>query len=136
MEQLFSLNVKCPYCEKSLMDPENKINDKPSILLKIEIDDKSSFIRLSSIYGSYNHKSDLSIPERVIARFYCPHCDRQLVTKMECEECRAPMVSLNVIKGGKVIICSRKGCKKHYIAFEELSPSLKKFHNDNGLEAN
>jgi len=125
MEELFLLNVKCHYCEKSLMDPEHKINDKPSILLKIEIDDKSNFIRLCSIYGSYDHKSDLSIPERVIARFYCPHCDRQLVTKMECEECRAPMVSLNVINGGKVIICSRKGCEKHYIAFEELSSNTR-----------
>lgn len=132
MEHLFSLNVKCPHCGKELMDPYHKINDKPSIRLKMKMDGEEGTIRLCSVYGCLDHESKIDIPDKAVITFFCPHCDHALAGKDECEECKAPLVPLKVIKGGKVIICSRNGCGKHYIAFEELGATLRQFYDEYG----
>lgn len=132
MEHLFSFNVKCPHCGKVLTDPYHKINDKPSIRLKAKIGNQEGAVRLCSIYGCHDHETKLDIKDKKIIELFCPHCDKSLVGKDECEECSAPLLSLKVIKGGKVIFCSRKGCTKQYIAFEELSATLKQFYDEYG----
>lgn len=133
MEHLFSFNVKCPHCGKVLTDPYHKINDKPSIRLKGKTaTGEEGTIRLCAIYGCHDHETKLDIKEKEIVAFFCPHCDASLTSKEECEECSAPMLSLKVIKGGKVIFCSRKDCTKQYIAFEELSATLKQFYDEYG----
>jgi Zn finger protein HypA/HybF involved in hydrogenase expression len=35
--------------------------------------------------------------------------------------------------GGKVAICSRNGCKNHFVEFEDLSVALKKMYQEYGL---
>ncbi len=133
MEHLFSFNVKCPHCGKVLTDPYHKINDKPSIRLKGKTaKGEEGTVRLCSIYGCHDHETKMAIKDKEVISFFCPHCDESLINKDECEECGAPMLSLKVIKGGKVIFCSRKGCEKQYIAFEELSATLKQFYDEYG----
>lgn len=125
-----ALKVKCPLCSQSLMDFDRKIDGKPGIKLGISIAGKKGLIWLSSIYGSYNYETDISITDREIAEFSCPHCHQPIVSKENCQECNAPLVPFYLIVGGKVSICSRAGCRKHNVEFEDLSTALEMFYND------
>jgi len=119
------LNVKCRYCKKELMDKENKIDDWPGIKLIIEMDDRKGYIWLSCLYGSYNIKTEIEIPEEKIARFFCPYCNKELISNTKCEQCGAPMVSLELTMGGEVEFCSRKGCKNHFLEFKTIEETMK-----------
>jgi len=125
-----SLHVKCPVCNKSLMDNEHKVDNEPSIKLNIETPEKSGIIRLSSIYGSYNYTCDINIDPDVIAVFSCPHCKSEITSEGLCNACQAPMSTVLLDIGGKINFCSRKGCKNHNIGFEDLSNALTKLYQE------
>ncbi len=132
MDKIISFNVKCPHCHRSLMDHEHLLHELPAIKLNIEIAHQRGILRLCSIYGCYDHESDIQIPEHEIARFYCPHCNKQLVAQEICDACSAPMVPFLLDIGGRVSICSRSGCKKHYVAFEDIADAINKFYKEYG----
>lgn|GEM_PF-139230 len=127
-----SLNVKCPFCGKSLMDNEHKVDNEPSIKLLINTPDKKGVINLSSIYGSYNFICDLELDDQTIAVFACPHCKSELTSEEQCTTCQAPMTTVILDIGGKINFCSRKGCKNHNIGFEDLSNALTKLYQEFG----
>ncbi len=133
MSKSVSVHVKCPICKKSLMDKENPIHDKPSIKLNIQLGKVRGIIRLCSIYDCYDHVSDMDISGVDVAEFSCPHCNQILNSLEKCELCEAPMVSFFLDIGGKVAICSRKGCKKHYLAFENPHEAVQKFYDEYGF---
>ena len=133
MEKAVSIHVKCPICRVSLMDHEHKLQDKPSIKLNIQVGDQRGVIRLSSIYGNYDHEASLDLTEVDIAEFSCPHCNQVLNSKETCTKCSAPMVPFVIDIGGKVSICSRKGCSNHYVAIEDLYNTLIKFYDEYGF---
>lgn len=130
MFNFVSVKVKCPRCGTSLMDQEHPVDNEPSIKLNIKIDDEEGTIYLSSIYGSYNYTCDLEVEEGKVARFFCPDCEDELTSDVECEECGAPMIPLYLIEGGKITFCSRAGCKKHTAEFEDLSSALQHIYKD------
>ncbi len=132
MEKLISLNVKCPKCKKSLMDPYRLINKKPSIRVDIEVNGKKGKFRLCSYYGCFNHESDIELPKGEILTVHCPKCHEELISNHICEECGAQMIPLSLDKGGRIYICSRIGCKKHYLNFENVSDALRKMYNEYG----
>jgi hypothetical protein len=134
MTKVVSLNVKCPHCDASFMDEEYLINNKPTIKLLIHTSiGQKGFIRLSSIYGDYNFVSEFSIKDKEIVEFFCPQCNESLYRKkITCDLCGAPIVGLNCTIGGRVSICSRSGCKNHYIVFEDLDTTIRKFYEDYG----
>lgn len=119
------LNVKCPHCKKEVMDKEVKIDDWPSIKLLIEIDEQKGTLWLSCLYGSYNIKSDIELPEEKVTKFYCPFCKKELISTRTCDQCEAPMVSLELTMGGEVEFCSRKGCKNHFLEFRTLEETMR-----------
>lgn len=127
-----SLHVKCPFCNKSLMDNEQKIDNEPSIKLMIEMRAKKGYLRLSSIYGSYNYLVDIDIEDKEIARFYCPFCKEELITNEYCNTCSAPLAMIVLDMGGKISFCTRKGCQNHNIGFEDLTVALKKLYQEYG----
>ncbi len=134
MPKVVSIAVKCPHCNTSLMDDSHLINNRESIRLNIEttIHQKGN-IWLSSIYGDYNYSCEFQIPEGDIVNFYCPHCHEDLKRKkVECDICGAPIVSFNSTVGGRVSICSRNGCKNHYVVFEDLDTAIRKFYDEYG----
>ncbi len=133
MANTVSINVKCPICQKSLMDTENPLNGKPSIKINIQGGGLRGIIRLCSIYGCYDHKSDIDIGNIEIAEFSCPHCNQILNVAEKCDLCKAPLVTFLMDVGGKVSICSRKGCTKHFVAFENVNDELRKFYNEYGF---
>jgi len=130
---MIQVNVKCPHCGKGLMDEEIKIDDLPSVKLNVQLGKKRGGLRLSSLYGSYNIDSEFSVPQGEVVRFFCPHCNTDLTGSRRCEECSAPMIPMKFTQGGTVQICSRRGCKKHLIEFEELDTELKAFYDKYSL---
>jgi Zn finger protein HypA/HybF involved in hydrogenase expression len=114
------------------MDKENLVDNEPSIKLNIEIGHKIGIIMLSSIYGSYNYNCDIDIKSDEVADFICPNCKRNLKSEIKCRVCKAPMFDFHLDMGGKVSVCSRKGCKNHLVEFEDLSNALRKFYQEYG----
>lgn len=134
MVKKVALSVKCPECQKTLMDPDVQINNKECIKLNIRTGngDKGT-IWLSSIYGDFNYTCDLKIPDDDVVQFYCPHCGRLLNRKnVCCDLCNATIVSFHCIVGGRVNICSRHGCKNHAVVFEDLDTAIRKYYDEFG----
>jgi len=115
------------------MDKQHLLHNKSSIKLNVKLGDDWGTIHLCSVYGCYEHECDFDITGVDIAEFYCPHCFHILTTKEKCNECHAPIVDFLLDIGGKVSICSRKGCRKHYVAFEDIGTMLKKFYDEYGF---
>lgn len=135
MYELMSLKVKCPTCGNSLMDHDQLIDNEPSIKLDVVVDQKKDKINLSSIYGSYNYKSNIELAQDKIVQFFCPHCTDQIVSDLNCLSCKAPMVPFHLHMGGKVSICSRTGCKDHKVEFDDLAIALNKLYQEYGFGA-
>ena len=129
-KRLISLKVKCPHCEKSLMDYTQYLNAKPSIKVKIELGDQKGIINLCSTFGCYDKISTIELIENKIAKLTCPFCKQNLGTNVKCNICEAPIVDLDLEKGGKVHVCSRVGCKKHYVSFEDIYDTLTNFYSE------
>jgi predicted RNA-binding Zn-ribbon protein involved in translation (DUF1610 family) len=134
MTKVIALSVRCPHCGESLMDSHHHINNKPSIKLHLETASKlTGSIWLSSIYGDYNYSCEFHVPDKQIVIFSCPHCNENLKRKnITCEICDAPIVSFNADVGGRVSICSRSGCKNHYVVFDDLDAVIRKFYDEYG----
>ena len=123
------VNVRCPYCKQSLMYDNQIIDGYPSIKVVIQNSNKRGILYLSSIYGSYNIISEFNIPMDEIILFFCPHCQSSLLIKDLCDECSAPMTFFELLQGGKVQICSRRGCEKHLIEFSNLAQKISTLYN-------
>lgn len=135
MKKQVQVNVSCPHCGHSLMDGSHLVNNAPGIYLKIKTHDGiKGDIRLSSVYGDYNYACDVKIEEDSIVKFYCPHCGKNLRRRrVECDYCNAPIISFNCTIGGRVSICSRRGCRNHYVVFEDPDVAVRKFYNEYGF---
>lgn len=128
-----SLNVKCVSCGNSLMDYQQLVNNLPSIKCKIKVNGSDGNIWLCSTYGCYDHESDIQIPKEAIVEFKCSHCNELLNSKIPCKICDADMVKFNIDIGGIVSICSRNGCKNHYVMFDDLQSAIRRFHREYGV---
>jgi len=114
-ERVFPIEVSCPRCNHSLMDVGHLIDGYPSIRVTLSFGHTHGWLRLSSLYGSYNVESEYEIPKRTIVNFFCPYCHAELRAATACPECQAPMVPMIVRGGGIILICSRRGCKGHML---------------------
>ena len=120
-QRIFPVEVNCPRCNHSLMDPDHPIDGYPSIRVTISFERKHGSFWLSSLYGSYNIDSDYEIPVHTIIHNFCPHCHTELVSASNCTECGAPMVPMAVQGGAMVQICSRRGCKTHMLDLDGVN---------------
>lgn len=127
------LNVCCPQCHKILLDPLHLIEAIPSLSFLVESEGKKGWLRLSPVYGNFIVQSEYPIPEGAIATFSCPKCKQELKSTASCEVCQAPMVPLLIQEGGRVHICSRRGCKRHFLEFENINEVLAKFYDTYGV---
>ena len=114
-DRLFSVSVNCSNCNRSLMDPGVVLDSQPSIRLSALGDGHLGRLRLSSIFGSNLVSAEWEIPERSVVRFFCPHCNEEMLDGTPCPVCDAPLVSLLVDGGGTVQFCSRRGCGWHQL---------------------
>ena len=114
-QRLFPLEVSCPRCNHSLMDPNHYVDGYPSIRVTVTFGRKHGWVRLSCLYGSYAVEHEHKIPMDTLTSFFCPHCHGEFVGGSTCPDCGAPMVSMIVRGGGTIQICSRRGCKGHML---------------------
>jgi predicted RNA-binding Zn-ribbon protein involved in translation (DUF1610 family) len=134
MTKVIALSVRCPHCDESLMDEHHLLNNKPSIRLRIETTRmQKGMIWLSSIYGDYNYSCEFLIPDSDVVKLFCPHCGENLKRKaVTCDICEAPIISFNVDVGGRVSVCSRNGCRNHYVVFDDLDTVVRKYYEEYG----
>lgn len=130
MNKLISLKVNCPHCGKSLMDYTQFVNFKPSIKAIVESKGDKGTVHLCSLYGCYDHESDIDLAKGELVDYSCTHCKTGLNSKNQCDVCGAGMVKFDLEKGGKVMICSRQGCENHYVAFEDIYDALTRFYDE------
>lgn len=114
-EHIFPVNVACTRCNHSFMDTDYLIDGYPSIRVTISFGRKHGWLRLSSLYGSFNIDSQYPIPLQTIVNFFCPHCHAEFLGASRCPACSAPMVPMIVRGGGMIQICSRRGCREHML---------------------
>jgi methionyl-tRNA synthetase len=129
-KNLISLKVRCSHCKKSFMDYTRYLNAKPSIKVHVESGGKKGVLNLCSTYGCYEKHSSIDLVEGDIARLFCPYCKTELTGTDICDECEASIIDFDLEKGGKVHVCSRVGCKKHYISFDDIYDTLSNFYNE------
>ena len=134
MYNFLSLNLKCPHCSTSLMDPNTLVDNAHSVALLIDAGKNKGDINLSSIYGSFNYICNIDSKKDEIAVFSCPHCGKEVITKSECNVCKAPMATLVLDMGGKISFCSRRGCQNHNVQFEDLNNVLRKMYQEYGYQ--
>ena len=124
MTNQIQIPVKCPECQKSLMNKKVLIDDLPAIELETKLGEKIGKVYLSQIYGSYNKKS-VNVDDVVgsVAVFSCPHCHQPFPVIQLCD-CRAPLIGIQLEVGGMIKICSRNGCKRHALEFEDVNDAF------------
>jgi methionyl-tRNA synthetase len=111
------------------MDLEKQIDGYPSVKTKIQHGGKTGTLYLSSIFGSYSIISDIYVPKEEMVLFFCPECNASLLLKDFCEECNAPLAFLELKNGGTVQICSRRGCKYHFMDYTNFAQKLSAFYD-------
>jgi len=134
LPNLISLRVKCPVCGHTLMDENHPVDNCPSIRLNVKAGEKSGEINLSSVWESYNFSCSIDTPDNEILKLSCPHCNSELSGRATCEQCEAPMVPLDLDLGGDICICSRVGCKSHFLKFVDFSFALKRLYIESGAQ--
>ncbi|MFC1848922.1 hypothetical protein ACFL27_01825 [candidate division CSSED10-310 bacterium] len=117
---LIPIFVNCPFCGQELMDKDKKIDSLPAIHLHAHQGQDEGPIWLSAQYGSFVSIDNMSIPDGEITKFSCPFCKRILPSRRHCDLCQASLLILNLTSGGAIEFCSRKGCKNHYLEFQEV----------------
>ena len=125
---MISIQVKCPHCGKSLMSAVNKLESAPAIEVNLTYAGKHAPLYLSSLYGSYKVQTDMNIPVGKVAGFRCPHCKADLKSTRKCDACGSQMIAFELKAGGQVQICSRRGCKKHVLEFQDADTELQAFY--------
>jgi hypothetical protein len=132
MTHMLKLQVSCPNCKNSLMTPERLIDDLEAIRIKAKALDTTGEIFLSQVYGSYRKEfRDVKDVEGSVIEGLCPRCDTPFPINQMCE-CDAPLFSLSLHGGGLINICSRNGCKRHSLEFENADDAFELFRRQNG----
>ncbi len=134
MDDNISLHVKCPKCYQSMMDYNNLIHEKPSIHVMVKNEKyDTGHLWLCSTYGCYDKQCDIDLPEDTNVEVFCPHCNALLNTAIDCKcEGNGKIIKFNIDIGGIVSICSRVGCKNHYVMVDDLEVTLRRFHREYG----
>lgn len=114
-KEAFPVDVSCPRCSHTLMDSKFLIDGKPSVKVSISFGQTLGWLRLSSLYGSFQIESEYPIPHTELVHFFCSDCHTELMGGTRCLECGIPMVPMVVRGGGIVQICPRRGCRGHIL---------------------
>lgn len=122
-DQVRTVNIQTAHCPNGcdLMCEKVKIHDLNSICVKIKHKNQEGLIYLDPEFGSYDHVSEIEVPDGEIVIFSCPHCGISLVDETEtCRTCSAPVFTLVLPKEGEVSGCLRKGCFDHTLKIESF----------------
>ena len=119
--RIFPIEVGCPRCNHSLMDADYPIDGRPSIRCNVFFGQRHGWLRLSSLYGSFNLAAEPEIPPGTVVKLFCPHCQVEISDGPACPECEAPMAPMMVRGGGVVCVCTRRGCRGHRLDLDGIN---------------
>lgn len=91
---------------------------------------KQGMLNVCSSYGCFDKQSSVELIPGQIAVLSCPQCRKDLKGSHLCDLCGAPIVDFRLDKGGNVHFCSRIGCEKHYVSFEDIYATLTSFYHE------
>ncbi len=117
------IEIQHAECSKgcNLITDEKMIKGMKTIKVLAKFGDQEGIIYLDPEFGSYNHVTDLKIPEGTNVDFYCPECGVSLVDHDDlCKTCSSPMLLLSIPKEGVVTACTKKGCFHHALRIESF----------------
>jgi len=102
--------AKCPKGH-DLMDPEHKIDGRPSIKLKAKSSKNEGFMHLDPVYGNHNHHYGIEFDENEIIKLFCPHCGVTILDEIDKgPDCGAPVYNLIIPNQGILKGCTKFGC--------------------------
>ena len=135
MNRRIALDLNCPSCHTTLMDTMVRIDDMPAVHCLIQVPGPNPKlprqvpIWFSSIYGSFAFQCEhtLAANERMV--LICPACQSHLDGERLCSSCGDPMVSLEMTTGGRLTVCTHRGCKQHLIELGDDVPALERLFN-------
>jgi len=114
------------------MTPDRQIDGLDAIRITAKVLDSTGDIFLSQVYGSYSKEfGDAKDVEGSVIEGLCPKCHRPFPIHQMCE-CGAPLFSLSLHGGGLINICSRNGCERHSLEFENADDAFELFRRQNG----
>jgi NADH:ubiquinone oxidoreductase subunit E len=119
--RVFALQVSCPACKKSLLDPDYPIDGYPSVNLHVSFNGTKGWLRMSSLYGSRFSVLEHPIPVNSLSRFYCPHCASEVPSFSNCTECGSPLAALLIREGCAWEVCTRQGCEGHLLNLDQMN---------------
>ena len=118
---VFPVELACPRCNHSLMDPDHPIDNHPSIRVTVSFGRKHGWFRLSCLYGIFNVETEYKIPIETIMNIFCPYCHSELKSGSDCVDCGAPMIPMIVRGGGMFQACARRGCRVHKLDLDGVN---------------
>ena len=121
--RIFSLQVSCPLCGKSLMDHDYIINGHPSVKFNVSMNGKKVWLRMSCLYGKHTVELENQLPPNELSRFHCPHCHNEFPSFSTCPECGASMAALFIREGCSCEVCTRRGCHGHLLNLDQTNMS-------------
>lgn len=106
--QMLVLELCCPQCGATLTEGTRVHLDG-----HVRRTHQQGRISLSAVFGDYGAESDLTLVEGDDVDLSCPKCEASLMLPLACKLCGASMASLNIVRGGTLEFCSRRGCRAH-----------------------
>ena len=129
MSQEIRVQVNCPNCYGSLIEPGVQVDALDSILFLTKVGNSRGHLYLSQIYGSGNKifQQVEDIAGAIVA-YFCPRCDTAFPEVGTCE-CMASKNALYLNDGGYVEVCTRNGCRQHWLEFKNIDDAFRVFQN-------
>lgn len=128
-------HARCPNGHL-LMAPDVPIGGHPSILVKVKHGDSEGNLYLDPRYGSFEHESELKIPEGMVVGFFCPECGETLREKdVICNSCSAPVFVMHLPRGGRIEGCTRCGCFSHRLEVLDMDEQLLRLFEETHMDA-
>ncbi len=120
----FEVDVTCPSCGVSLMDPKRPIGGHPSIHLETSLDGGRADLWCCARYGDPRRESSLTVPEGTVLDLSCPHCRHSVLRDGSCPECGSSTAVLWMGEDCALRLCARYGCNGHMLDIGRDSADL------------
>jgi len=124
-------SLLCPKGHELIVDSV-QIHNKPSIKLKVAINNESGFLFIDSYWGShaklFSFLPPLSLGETTYVEAFCPTCETTIIEPFSCplEDCDSDKSILLLLPGlnNKIHVCAKLGCPGHKLEINDLPHNL------------
>ena len=106
--QMLVLELCCPQCGAALTE-----GNRVRLDAHLRRTNQQGEVSLSAFFGDRSVEADLALEEGDVADLSCPKCENSVMVPLACKICGASMASLNIVGGGYLEFCSRRGCRAH-----------------------